>query len=232
MLKATRRLSNRAIALAISGVLTGGLIAGSDAAEPRSAAPASSHSIEALRREVGPDLLLVGPVGSIDPSGRILEVLGQSVITSDPSIAGPSPPRVGEMVAIAGRLTAAGRVIARRVVSIPDAFVDGATEVLVTGVVTSSQPSLAKASIGNLSTDYSASLHAGSLSLPVGSAVQITGIRVAESRTVLAFSTRVVGTVSPEEESAASHAAPQGSMGSGPAGGISPQGSKIGRAHV
>jgi len=190
---------------------------------PLSAAGTSNYSIDEIRQQVGTDLLLVGPVTRVEAASHSLEVLGQSVTLKSSALDDALvATRLGQVLAIAGNLSPEGHVTANRIFIVPTEYVDGATEVMVSGSIGSLDASIARAKIGEVTVDYSPALHAGDLGISAGSVVQFSGISSGGTRTMIAFNARSVssytGSSTHESVDVLAHANSSqlaGSMGSG-----------------
>jgi hypothetical protein len=177
------------------------------------------YSIDGLGARIGSDLLIVGPVSISDAAGQTAEILGQSIVVPPQSSGILHDVAVGEVLAVAGHVTSSGAILARRVVRVPTSYIDGASEVLVTGVVTELTTSLARAKVGGLIIDYSPALYSGETGIAKGSVIRLRGIRPAESGPLVAFAAKVLPAVSRGSGIAGSMGSGiAGSMGSGIAG--------------
>ncbi|MGB5256814.1 MAG: hypothetical protein WBN44_06135, partial [Woeseiaceae bacterium] len=124
--------------------------------------------------------VLAGPVDSIDRINGVFESMGQIVMASQTMLAGM---RVGDYVSVAGSVVSPGWLYADGVSVSPDRYVPGATEVFVTGLLSSIDRELGTAQIGGLTIDYTASL--GSAGAPAGAVWSFKGIRPAERGVML-----------------------------------------------
>ena len=177
----------------------------SAAGESPQAARGSNNSIDRFQQKFGTELLLLGPLTALDAGASSVDVLGQTVTMGPGMARDVAALRPGELVAVTGTVQPDGRILASRVVSVASDYVDGATEVLGTGVVTSLRAAVARATVGKLSLDYSPALHAGDPGIRVGSTIQFRGIRIGGTSSAIAFSISSLG----------AGANPNGSMGSG-----------------
>jgi len=201
MRKTTKSFPAKATAF-LAVVLPAVAIVGQSMAAPPVQSIGQAPSIDALKRQFGGELLLVAPLSTVHSGGAALDVLGQTVTLGPKAVTNASL-RPGQMVAVTGSVQPDGSILATSVVDLPDAYVDGATEILGSGVITSHNASTARLTIGRLPVDYSPTLYAGDPGLTVGSTVEFRGIRVGSAGNTIAFSISVL-----------SHAT--GSMGSGP----------------
>jgi hypothetical protein len=102
--------------------------------------------------------VLAGPVEAIDLANRVFHSLGQVVMASDEML---SDIRVGDFVTVEGSVIADGWLYAD-VVSVSEAaYVPGATEVHVTGLLSEIDLAAGTARLGTLTIDYTPSLATG-----------------------------------------------------------------------
>lgn len=99
--------------------------------------------------------ILSGPVEKIDTINGIFESMGQFVMASRAMLDGLT---VGDLVAVQGSIVSSGWLYADTVVVSSESYVPGATEVSVTGLLSSVDLSRGTARIGDLTVDYNASL--------------------------------------------------------------------------
>ena len=151
---------------------------------------ATNVSIDSLQKQFGAELLLVGPLSSVNSTGTSFDVLGQTV-TLGPKAVANAVLRPGQLIAVTGAIQPDGKIVATGVVDLQEEYVDGATEVMGSGVVTAHTPTLAKVTVGRLAVDYSPALHAGDPGLAVGSTVQFRGIQIGSTSSAIAFSIAV-----------------------------------------
>ena len=124
--------------------------------------------------------ILAGPVDSIDRINGVFESMGQVVMASQTMLAGM---RVGDYVSVSGSVVSSGWLYADSVSVSADRYVPGATEVFVTGLLSSVNREMGTARIGGLTIDYTASL--GSSSAPSGAIWSFSGIRPAQRGVML-----------------------------------------------
>ena len=132
-----------------------------------------------------PELDVLGLVGATDAASGTLTVSGQTVhvtagtkLISESTGALSALPASGALVAVYGALNSDGTVAASQVTVLAQSYVAGATTLYVRGVVSSVNPALAKAQVGGLSVDYSASLYnAEAANIKSGSVVEFSGIQ-------------------------------------------------------
>jgi hypothetical protein len=163
----------------------------------------------AAPRSSAQQLLLVGPVESLLAREKAIVVLGQKIrVSAGTSFAG------GELVAVYGTVENAKLVVSR--IERSGAYVPGATEVLLTGVVQKLYVSIGRAVVSGVSVDLTSLVSAdGSQVAPaVGSIVQVAGIQPTEGGVML------VGGISGGAAQGISGGAAQGISG-GAAQGIS-----------
>jgi hypothetical protein len=116
--------------------------------------------------------ILAGPVDSIDRVNGVFESMGQIVMASPRMLAGM---REGDFVSVTGSVVSQGWLYADDVSVSADSYVPGATEVFVTGLLSSVDSEIGIAQIGDLKIDYTASL--GSSGAPSGAIWSFKGIR-------------------------------------------------------
>ena len=102
--------------------------------------------------------VLAGPVDSIDRINGVFESMGQIVMASQGMLAGMS---VGDYVSVAGSVVSAGWLYADEVFVSAERYVPGATEVFVTGMLSSVNMARGTAQMGSLTIDYTPSLGYG-----------------------------------------------------------------------
>ena len=105
--------------------------------------------------------LLAGPVDSIDRTNGVFESMGQVVMASQSMLAGM---HVGDYVSVGGSIVAPGWLYADDVFVSDELYVPGATEVFVSGMLTSVNSRNGTARMGDLTIDYTPSL--GSVEAP------------------------------------------------------------------
>ncbi|MDH3469476.1 MAG: hypothetical protein OES26_26930 [Gammaproteobacteria bacterium] len=102
--------------------------------------------------------VLSGPVDSIDRTNGVFESLGQVVMASQGMLAGMS---VGDYVSVEGSVVSPGWLYADQVYVSAERYVPGATEVFVTGMLSSIDLASGTAKMGSLTIDYTPSLGRG-----------------------------------------------------------------------
>ena len=115
------------------------------------------------------ELLIVGPVESVDLANRIATVLGQRVALSNvDSLA------LGNTVAVFGTSRADGTI---RATAIQDRglYTAGATTIYLSGTVQQAEPSIGRVVVNGVSVDLTAAMSVGTLSPDVGSRMSIRG---------------------------------------------------------
>ena len=100
-------------------------------------------------------VLLAGPVDSIDRKSGVFESMGQVVMASQSMLAGMNE---GDYVSVAGSIAAPGWLYADDVFVSDELYVPGATEVFVSGMLTSVNSRNGTARMGDLTIDYTPSL--------------------------------------------------------------------------
>jgi hypothetical protein len=111
----------------------------------------------------GGDRVLAGPIDAIDQVNGIFESMGQVVMASQSML---STMRVGDFVEVGGSVISSGWYYADTVSVSTERYVPGATEVFVTGMLSSLDTLNGRAQMGGLMIDYTASL--GSDRAPTG----------------------------------------------------------------
>jgi hypothetical protein len=99
--------------------------------------------------------VLAGPVDSIDRTNGVFESMGQVVMASQSMLAGMN---VGDYVSVDGSIVAPGWLYADDVFVSNELYVPGATEVLVSGMLTAVNSRQGTAQLGSLTIDYTPSL--------------------------------------------------------------------------
>jgi len=143
----------------------------------------ASLSLQSL---VDEDLLLLGPVESLNlPESRI-QILGQWVTV--PSIR--SSISVGELFAVYGEVASDGTYKVSAVSDLDSTpYVAGATKLFLRGVITSIKTNTGTLSIGSYSVNYAGALHTLSAdTLAVGGVVSFSGLAFTESSALFADS--------------------------------------------
>ncbi len=109
-----------------------------------------------------------------------MTVLGQSfrVVTEQPLA-------VSDFVRIEGRLSSAGDFVPMRLFVLPDAYVPGASQVLLTGKVTAVDAARGLAKVGRQWVDYTPLLGLSNVQLSVGQRVFLVGTQPAPEGVVL-----------------------------------------------
>ena len=102
--------------------------------------------------------LLSGPVDSIDRINGVFESMGQIVMASQSMLAGMT---VGDYVSVAGSVVSPGWLYADELSVSAERYVPGATEVFVTGLLSSVDLARGTAEMGGLTIDYTPSLSRG-----------------------------------------------------------------------
>ena len=102
--------------------------------------------------------VLVGVVDGVNFRDRVFESLGQTIMVSAEMLANLS---VGDLVTVEGTIAGPGLLYADAVTVSPQQYVAGATEVFVTGVLSSRDLAAGTAMLGQLQVDYTSSLASG-----------------------------------------------------------------------
>ena len=100
-------------------------------------------------------VLLAGPVDSIDRINGVFESMGQVVMASQDMLSGM---RVGDFVAVSGTAISSGWYYADAVSVSDQSYVPGATEVFISGMLSSIDRMNGTAQMGGLTIDYTSSL--------------------------------------------------------------------------
>ncbi len=116
--------------------------------------------------------ILAGPVDRIDRVNGVFESMGQVVLASQDMLAGMT---VGDFVSVEGSVVSPGWLYADTLDVSSTPYVAGATEVFVTGMLSSVDRIAGTAQIGGLTIDYTPSLSGGEA--PSGTMWSFTGIR-------------------------------------------------------
>jgi hypothetical protein len=121
---------------------------------------------------VGDAHILAGPVDSIDLVNGVFQSMGQVVMASQNML---SEMKVGDFVSVEGSVVASGWLYADDVAISQVTYVPGATEVFVTGLLSSVDYFTGTARMGGLTIDYTSSLGAGAA--PTSAMWSFSGIR-------------------------------------------------------
>jgi hypothetical protein len=129
--------------------------------------------------------LLSGPVSTIDRPAGTFESLGQTVWVGQAMLGNLS---VGDYVAVVGSVVGPGNIYADRIGEYGNGYVAGASEVLVAGIPSNVNSSIAELTLGNLAIDYSPALANGS---PLGAPIiEFRGIQPEIGGKLISFSTK------------------------------------------
>jgi hypothetical protein len=139
-------------------------------------AAAQSTEIDTLRSKFGPKLLLVGPISKINPIDHSGEVLGQGFRISERQNLTLPELQDAQMVAVIGEIDCRGAIVATEVKALGTNAVEGATEVLITGMVNSIERSVGVATIGKMRINYTATLSTPNTAFNDGDFIRITGV--------------------------------------------------------
>ena len=148
----------------------------------RTVAAVAAFVASALAGTTQAATLAVGPVEQINARAETLVVLGQTYHVGSSvaikSAAGTRVPLVslqsGELVVVDGTESPSGQAAVSGVTSLPQLDVPGATQLLVTGVVSSESPT-GQIKVGNLVVDINATLTSDVQNFAVGSLVKVAG---------------------------------------------------------
>ncbi len=108
--------------------------------------------------------ILFGPIERIMVERSVVESLGQSILVSTEMLNQLS---VGDLVSVEGSIVGPGLLYADSVTVSSEQYVAGATEVFVTGILSSIDASTGTATLGTLRVDYTSSLASGRTSAGV-----------------------------------------------------------------
>jgi len=125
-------------------------------------------------------LLVVGPIESIDVDTKIVVVLGQRVAA--PTLNGLA---VGDMAAIFGKLRSDGAILVDAIQA-RGPYVAGASSVLISGVVQKTDSMNGRAVINGIAVDLTPMMAQGVFSPVAGSKLQIGGIQPLSRGVVIA----------------------------------------------
>ena len=118
------------------------------------------------------NLVLSGPVDSIDPINGVFTAVGQTVMASQAMLSGMS---VGDFVSVNGSVVTSGWLYADSISLSNEMYVPGATQVYVTGIPSNINPVLGQAELGELTIDYTAAMSSGAI--PLGASLSFSGIQ-------------------------------------------------------
>ena len=123
-------------------------------------------------RDINSELVLSGPVESIDLSNGVFTSLGQTVMASHDMLNSMS---LGDLVSVTGSVAGPGWLYADAVEIADSGYVPGATEIFVSGIPSGVDRSLGQVQLGGLSIDYTPALSSGSI--PSGQMLGFRGIQ-------------------------------------------------------
>ncbi|MDJ0710124.1 MAG: hypothetical protein QNJ14_07030 [Woeseiaceae bacterium] len=121
---------------------------------------------------IATDMVVAGPVDRIDRINGVFESMGQVVLASQDMLAGMS---VGDFVSVEGSVVSPGWLYADTLDVSSTPYVPGATQVFVTGMLSSVDKLAGTAEIGGLIIDFTPSLSGGET--PSGTMWSFAGIR-------------------------------------------------------
>jgi len=134
----------------------------------------------------GDNSVLAGPVDSIDRINGVFESMGQVVMASQDML---SSMRVGDLVTVGGSAISSGWYYADTVSVSDQSYVPGATEVFISGMLSSVDLMNGTAQMGGLTIDYTPSL--GGSEAPSGDMWSFHGTRPSLGGSMI--STRTAG---------------------------------------
>src|SRR5579883_711724 len=192
------------------------------------AAPVTiEHSNYSMQELASSDLLLLGPVSDVDNTHEQFRVLGQAVPARVPTSVQDAQALQDRLVAVYGTVNPDGSIKVAEVKVLDSAFVPGATEIYVKGVISSANPIKGEIRIGSIKVNYSGALHAVTADqLVQGHSVVITGLTYAPTGSVYADDAMVLsgavpasqigtGVVEPLSQIGTGKAAPASQIGTG-----------------
>ena len=157
----------------------------------------ASATLPEVTASITSDLMVLGPVESVDHKAGFFNVLGQTVRLSGSEGALRSLRRslllvsTGVVVEVRGRLLTTGQIEAASIAIGSRQNVFGAQPLFVRGLVGTIDSSTGRLSIGNLIVDYTGALHSlDALSIRPGSEFLATGIQPTEGGSLVAVAAR------------------------------------------
>ena len=170
---------------------------------------ATPNDIDSLVARFGPRLLLVGPLTKINSPTHSAEILGhQFQIETGNTLLEQT--NVGSVVAVIGKIDANGLIDALNVENLQPSAIDGATGVLLSGVIHTNNPLTGHATLGTTQLDYAQTLSGGPSPIRSGQLVQIRGVSYRANNLVVAHTVNSISVSSNNSKSSYG-----GSMGSG-----------------
>jgi hypothetical protein len=171
---------------------------------------AAPNDIDSLVARFGPRLLLVGPLTKISPPSHSAEIMGQQFKIKSGNKSLLEGTGLGNVVAVIGDVDASGSIEATDIENLEPSSVDGATTVLLSGVINSNNPMTGHATLGTTQLDYAQTLAGNPSPISNRQLVQIRGVSYRTNNLVVAHSTKLLSV--PSSNTKASNG---GSMGSG-----------------
>src|SRR5256886_9938055 len=132
----------------------------------------------------GGELLVIGPVESVNAADSTASILGQRVHT--PAIDAIA---VGNTVAVFGTARADGTIEASAIQS-RGIYVPGATSIFVSGTVQRAEPALGRVVVSGVTVDLTSAMSYGMFSPAVGSKLAVSGTQPVSRGLVLVIGTR------------------------------------------
>ena len=158
----------------------------------------------------GGELLVIGPIESVNAADSTATILGQRVHT--PAIDAIA---VGNTVAVFGTARADGTIEASAIQS-RGIYVPGATSIFVSGTVQRAEPALGRVVVSGVTVDLTSAMSYGMFSPAVGSKLAISGTQPVSRGLVLVSGTRgIAGTGSSVNGIAGTGATVNGIAGTG-----------------
>jgi hypothetical protein len=166
------------------------------------------------------ELLVIGPVESINVVARTATILGQRVHTAMVDALA-----VGDAVAVFGTARADGTIEASAI-QLRGIYVPGATSIFVSGTVQRAEPAVGRVVVNGVTVDLTSAMSHGIFSPAVGSRLAVSGTQPVNRGVVLVNG--IAGTGSPN--GIAGTGSPNGIAGTGSPNGIAGTGSPNGIA--
>ena len=130
------------------------------------------------------ELLVIGPVESVNAAARTATILGQRVHTAMVDALA-----VGNTAAVFGTARADGTIDASAI-QLRGVYVPGATSIFVSGTVQRAEPTLGRVVVNGVTVDLTSAMSYGMLSPAVGSRLAISGTQPVSRGLVLVSGTR------------------------------------------
>ena len=129
-------------------------------------------------------VVAIGPLTNADGTQSTLDILGQTAYVVDESIL--ASVALGDYVVVRGFVTGFGEVVATSVDRLDAQYVPGSSPIFVAGVIAESNHKRAIVKVGNLTIDYTATLHSyNPTKLGFGRLVVLSGVQPVDGGQVL-----------------------------------------------